>query len=49
MIWSEITIIVMLVLGLLTWVILASAQRLDRVHRKVVASRLALDAQLLRR
>ena len=49
MIWSEITIIVMLVLGLLTWVLLASAQRLDRVHRKVVASRLALDAQLLRR
>lgn len=49
MIWSEIAIVVLLILALGTWIVLASAQRLDRVHRKVVASRLALDAQLLRR
>lgn len=49
MIWSEIAIVAFLILGLGLWIVLASAQRLDRVHRKVVASRLALDAQLLRR
>ncbi|ROS74588.1 hypothetical protein [Cellulomonas sp. PhB143] len=37
---------VVLVLGWLLWV---SASRLDRLHRKVVASRIALDGQLVRR
>lgn len=49
MTWSEIAIIAFLIIGLGVWIAAASAQRLDRVHRKVVASRLALDAQLLRR
>lgn len=49
MTWSEIAIIAIIILGLGLWIVLATAQRLDRVHRKVVASRLALDAQLLRR
>ena len=47
--WSEIAIIALVIIGLGIWVAAANAQRLDRVHRKVVASRLALDAQLLRR
>ncbi len=47
--WSEIAIIALLIVGLGVWIAAASAQRLDRVHRKVVASRLALDSQLLRR
>ena len=48
MTWSEtliVIVVVLLALGWLTWV---SATRLDRLHRKVVASRLALDAQLVR-
>lgn len=47
--WSEIAIVAFVIIGLGGWIAAASAQRLDRVHRKVVASRLALDAQLLRR
>lgn len=42
-------IAVVLVLGVLVWLGVVAATRLDRVHRKVVASRLALDAQLVRR
>lgn len=49
MIWSEIAILVIVILGLALWLILNSARRLDRLHRKVVSSRLALDSQLLRR
>lgn len=49
MIWSEIAIAVLLVVALIVWFALVSARRLDRLHRKVVASRLALDSQLLRR
>lgn len=49
MIWSEIAVAVLLVAGLIVWFALVNARRLDRLHRKVVASRLALDSQLLRR
>lgn len=49
MIWSEIAIIVVVVIALILWFALTSARRLDRLHRKVVSSRLALDSQLLRR
>lgn len=49
MTWSETAVIValvLLVLGITVWRV---ATRLDRLHRKVVASRIALDAQLVRR
>ncbi|ACV09029.1 hypothetical protein [Jonesia denitrificans] len=49
MTWSETTVIILIVLATATWLAINHAQRLDRLHRKVVASRLALDAQLLRR
>lgn len=47
--WSETLVVVGVVLLLLGWLTWVSATRLDRLHRKVVASRLALDAQLVRR
>jgi len=47
--WSEIVIVVMCVLAVGLAIAVNSARRLDRLHRKVVASRLALDSQLLRR
>ncbi|WP_435300178.1 hypothetical protein [Timonella sp. A28] len=47
--WSETAIIIIAVVAVSLWIAISSAQRLDRLHRKVVSSRLALDAQLLRR
>lgn len=47
--WSEIAILVFLVVAGLLWFGFTTARRLDRLHRKVVSSRLALDSQLLRR
>ena len=49
MTWSETAVIVALILSVLGFAIWRSATRLDRLHRKVVASRIALDAQLVRR
>lgn len=49
MTWSEIVVLVGAVLVVLGWRLWVSASRLDRLHRKVAASRLALDAQLVRR
>lgn len=49
MTWSEIAVLVLVVVGLLGWLLWLSASRLDRLHRKVMASRLALEAQLVRR
>ncbi|ARU53040.1 hypothetical protein JOE63_002288 [Cellulosimicrobium cellulans] len=49
MTWSEITVLVLVVAALVAWVLWVAASRLDRLHRKVMASRLALDAQLVRR
>ncbi|WP_029253495.1 hypothetical protein [Paraoerskovia marina] len=46
---AETAIVVIAVVAVLTWVGVVAATRLDRIHRKVVASRLALDAQLVRR
>ena len=49
MTWSETAILIVAVLvvfGVITW---QFATRLDRLHRKVAASRIALDAQLVRR
>ncbi|MDF2806877.1 MAG: hypothetical protein K0S43_1823 [Cellulosimicrobium sp.] len=49
MTWSEITVLVLVVAALVAWLLWVAASRLDRLHRKVMASRLALDAQLVRR
>lgn len=49
MTWSEIALVALAALAvglLLAW---RGASRLDRLHRKVAASRIALDAQLVRR
>jgi len=47
--WSEIAVLVLVVAALAAWLLWVAASRLDRLHRKVMASRLALDAQLVRR
>lgn len=49
MTWSEVAVIVVVLLAIVVIVIWRSATRLDHLHRKVVASRIALDAQLVRR
>ena len=49
MTWSEIAVLVVAVAVLVGWLLWVAASRLDRLHRKVMASRLALDAQLVRR
>ncbi|WP_251150885.1 hypothetical protein [Cellulosimicrobium sp. Marseille-Q4280] len=49
MTWSETAILVVAVFVLVGWLLWVAASRLDRLHRKVMASRLALDAQLVRR
>lgn len=47
--WSETALVVLVVLLVAGWFAWLSANRLDRLHRKVVASRMALDGQLVRR
>lgn len=47
--WSEITLLVSAILLILLWVVWSFANRLDRLHQKVAASRAALDNQLVRR
>ncbi|MFV2143037.1 MULTISPECIES: hypothetical protein [Isoptericola] len=47
--WSEVALLAVVVVGLALWFVWVSASRLDRLHHKVVASRLALQAQLDRR
>ncbi|QIK83614.1 hypothetical protein [Sanguibacter sp. HDW7] len=47
--WSEVVVLVVAVVGVVLVVGWRAATRLDRLHRKVVASRIALDAQLVRR
>ena len=47
--WSEITVVVTIVLALVLWWLWVAASRLDRLHRKVGTSRAVLDAQLIRR
>lgn len=49
MTWSEATLLVAGLLLILLWVIWVFASRLDRLHRKVAASRAALETQLVRR
>ncbi|NKY38478.1 hypothetical protein HGA02_02760, partial [Cellulomonas septica] len=47
--WSEVTVVVVLVVALGLWWAWVAASRLDRLHRKVAASRAVVEAQLLRR
>lgn len=47
--WSETALIVVGVLLILLWLVWNTASHLDRLHRRVSASRMALDAQLVRR
>ena len=47
--WSELALVVLVVAAVVVWLAWISASRLDRLHRKVVASRIALQAQLARR
>lgn len=47
--WSETLILIFAVLAIVLVLIWLAASRLDRLHRKVVSARLALDAQLVRR
>lgn len=49
MTWSEAALLATAVLALLLWATWSRAHRLDRLHRKVAASRAALDVQLVRR
>lgn len=47
--WSEIAVVVVLVLAVLGWSVWIAASRLDRLHRKVGASRSVVETQLVRR
>ncbi|KGM13714.1 hypothetical protein [Cellulomonas bogoriensis] len=49
MTWSEVTVLVVLVLLAALWWVWTAANRLDRLHRKVGGSRVALGTQLVRR
>lgn len=47
--WTAWAFVVVLGVLIAVWVVWAAATRLDRLHRRVVASRATLDAQLVRR
>lgn len=47
--WSEIAVVVVTVVLLIVWWLWVTANRIDRLHRKVAASRAVVDTQLLRR
>ncbi|MCL2464897.1 MAG: hypothetical protein FWF28_07505 [Micrococcales bacterium] len=47
--WAEIALAVLVVAGLVVWFVWVDASRLDRMHRRVDASRSVLDQQLVRR
>lgn len=49
MTWIPVEVLVGLFAVMLAWYLSSTAGRLDRLHRKIELSRLALDAQLLRR
>jgi hypothetical protein len=49
MTWAEVVLAIGVVLALLLWVIWVDASRLDRLHRRVDASRTVLDTQLVHR
>ena len=47
--WAEVVLLVLLVLAVVGWLLWRQANRIDKLHRKVVASRIAVDGQLIRR
>lgn len=47
--WSELSLYATILLALALWWVWVAASRLDRLHRKVGASRAVVDAQLVRR
>ena len=47
--WSETAVLVVAVVLLVVWWSWLAASRIDRLHRKVAASRAVVDTQLLRR
>jgi len=47
--WSEIVLLIIVVLAIAATLLWRAAQRIDKLHRKVVAYRIALDGQLIRR
>ncbi|MEN1973929.1 hypothetical protein [Cellulomonas olei] len=47
--WSETAVLVVAVVLLVVWWSWVAASRIDRLHRKVAASRAVVDTQLLRR
>ena len=47
--WADIVLVVGVVLAIVLWVVWVDASRLDRLHRRVDASRSVLDQQLVRR
>ncbi|WP_250447029.1 hypothetical protein [Actinotalea sp. C106] len=49
MTWSEVAVLVVAVVLALAWWLWAAANRLDRLHRKVAATRATLENQLVRR
>ncbi|MDT0164812.1 hypothetical protein Q9R32_04495 [Actinotalea sp. AC32] len=49
MTWSEVAFVALVVVLVLVWSVWVAATRLDRLHRKVGASRSALENQLVRR
>lgn len=49
MTWSETAVVVAAVVLLLGWRVWVAATRLDRLHRKVAASRAVVETQLVRR
>src|SRR5690606_6306980 len=49
MTWSEVTVLITVLLLLLVWAVWVAASRLDRLHRKVASSGAVLDHQLVRR
>jgi len=47
--WAEVVLVVGILLALVLWFVWVDASRLDRLHRRVEASRSVLDQQLVRR
>jgi hypothetical protein len=47
--WSEIALIILAIIGIVIWLLWRTANQIDKLHRKVVASRIALAGQLTRR
>src|SRR5665811_1006772 len=46
---EQLAVLVLLILLLFGWWVWVASSRMDRLHRKVAASRVALDRQLVRR